>query len=100
MKETPKDLRTASPKKMIFWSYDQFPYMLASPGHMDDNGLAYVPSYMGYFKPVKVMSLESGKKLKTKLETLAAERTATYSSVHKGFMAQLDMIAPWRRPKC
>ena len=83
--------------EMIFWPYDKFPYLLASPGFMEDNGTAYVPAYQGHFRPVKVLALDEGKVLWKLLEGLQRERNQTLSAVEAGWKARLDQVAPWRK---
>lgn len=82
--------------EMIFWRYDQFPFLLGSPGFMQDNGMAYCPSYQGQFRPVKVLSLAEGKQLWDKLEGLQRERNEMLKAIEVGWKARLDQLAPWR----
>lgn len=82
--------------EMIFWSYDQFPYMLASRGFMQDDGTAYVPSYTFAVRPLKVLALDEGKKLWAALEDLQRTRNITMKALDDGWKAQLDTLAPWR----
>lgn len=71
--------------EMMFWPYSQFPYVLASPGFMEDNGTAYVPSYQGHFRPIRVLPLAEGKKLWAELEALQRERNTALKTLELGF---------------
>ena len=85
--------------EMIFWPYDRFPYLLASPGFMEDNGMAYVPAYQGHFRPVKVLGLAEGKQLLDMLKALQCERDQVLSALETGWKVRLDQLAPWRKRK-
>lgn len=74
---------------MVFWPYDQFPFVLCSPGFMRDNGWAYCPSYGSAFLPVKVMELQEGEQVKKKLEALVRERDVVLKSLEKCWKAQI-----------
>lgn len=82
---------------MIFWPYDQFPFILAAPGTLQDDGTAYVPSYQGKFRPLKVLPMKEGKELWKQIQALAALRTQAIEAVSAGFKARLDMLVPWLR---
>jgi hypothetical protein len=85
----------AQQMEMIFWPYDRFPFILAAPGFMQDSGCAYVPSFQGSFRPMKVMPLEEGKVLQRKISLLALERVQTLQALENGWRCQLDYMAPW-----
>ncbi len=84
--------------EMIFWSYDQFPFVLAGAGFVQDNGTAWLPSYESSFRPLKVMSLTDGQKFKDRLDALKQERDTVLESLEKGWQIRLDAMAPWARP--
>ena len=81
--------------EMIFWSYDQFPYVLASRGFLRDYGAAYVPSYNACFRPVKVMSLADGTAVKDTLRALEQERRVALEALEKSYRDRLRSVAPW-----
>lgn len=81
--------------QMMFWPYDQFPFILASRGFMYDNGTCYCPAYNGRFRPVKVMSLEEGEKVKADLDTIEHERHTMLTIIERSYRVRLRMIAPW-----
>lgn len=81
--------------EMIFWHYDHFPFVLASRGFRRKNGLAFCPSFNSSFEPCKILPLAEGQALKTKLETLTAEREAMLETVEKTFRIQLHELIPW-----
>ena len=81
--------------QLMFWRYDQFPYVLASRGFLQDDGLCYCPSYNACFRPIKVMTLEEGGKIAQALSLLAKERDLALANLNEGFRARRDEIAPW-----
>jgi len=53
---------------MAFWKYDQFPYILgAEITKLNDEGLVYSPSYMGWFKPKAILPYDTGVKIRNSL---------------------------------
>lgn len=80
--------------EMMFWKYDQFPYVLSAPGFLEDNGTAYVPSYASHFRPIIILSLSEGVELKTKLDALEHERAAAIRTLHEGFRSRLEAVCP------
>jgi hypothetical protein len=83
--------------QMVFWPHDQFPYVLASRGFLQDDGLCYCPAYLGSFQPIRVMPLEEGQKIAHQLDTLTIERVLALASLNNGFAARRDAIAPWAK---
>lgn len=83
--------------QMIFWSYDSFPYVLASRGFLRDDGLAYCPSYNACFTPIRVMTLERGQAVADELKNLSASRSLAIKEVDMTFMKMLQDIAPWAK---
>jgi len=81
--------------QMIFWGYDLFPYILGSRGFLRDDGLAFCPSYNGCFRPLKVMSLEDGKKFKAALDELEKEHKVVTEALQKSYRMRVQQIAPW-----
>jgi len=84
---------------MVFWRYDMFPFVLAAKGTLQDDGTAFVPSYQGSFRPIKIMPMKEGNELAAKLQALAAEQEMALSAVRAGFHARLKELAPWVLPK-
>ena len=80
--------------EMMVWPYSQFPYVICGVGFMQDNGTAYLPSYMQHFRPVKVLSLKDGVALKAKLDALEQEHKTALETLHEGFIARLRAICP------
>ena len=81
--------------EMIFWPYDQFPFVLASRGFLLDTGWAYCPSYNTSFKPIKVMPLKEGTEFKAKLDELEQERKNVLQTLDKSYRFRLHTMAPW-----
>lgn len=81
--------------EMMFWHYDQFPFILASRGFLRDDGTAYCPSYNACFRPVKIMSLKDGKAFAAQLEELTKERKVMFETLEKSYRIRLRQIAPW-----
>lgn len=80
--------------EMMFWHYSTFPYVIASPGFLEDNGTAYIPSFCGHFRPFLILGLKEGNQLKLKLETLETEHKAAHQTLDEGFKARLKTICP------
>jgi hypothetical protein len=79
-----------------FWKSDKFPFVLSSPGEMQDNGWFKAERYGGaVFRPCKVLSLEEGEALATELVALRADYDKTLNSVRLGFRARLSDLAPF-----
>jgi hypothetical protein len=79
-----------------FWKSDKFPFVLSSPGEMQDDGWFEAERYGGAaFKPCKVLSLEEGTDLATELIALRADYDKTLNSVRAGFRARLNDLAPF-----
>lgn len=78
---------------MIFWAYDQFPFVLADRGFMRDDGLAFVPSYNACFQPTRTMPLKEGRWLWQQIEALRKERQTVLDTLEKGYRIRLDHIA-------
>lgn len=81
--------------EMIFWAYDQFPFVLASRGFIRDDGTAFVPSYARAFRPLKVMSMKDGKQFKDQLDALEEERKKVLESLENGWRVRVRVMAPW-----
>lgn len=81
--------------EMIFWSYDQFPFILGSRGFLLDTGLAYCPSYNAAFRPLKIMPLKEGAEFKAKLDELEKEHRVVMHALHKSYLMRVQQIAPW-----
>jgi hypothetical protein len=81
--------------QMMFWKYDQFPYVLASRGFLRKDGLCYCPSYNACFKPVKIMTMEQGQEVAKLLEGLTAAYSLAMDALKEQFNKQLHDIAPW-----
>jgi len=87
--------------QMIFWGYDLFPFILGSRGFLRDDGLAFCPSYNACFRPLKVMSLEDGKKFKAALDELEKEHKVVTEALQKSYRMRVQQIAPWAiKNKC
>ena len=81
--------------EMIFWPYDQFPFVLASRGFLLDDGMAYCPSYNACFRPIKVMPLKEGEAFKKLLDEIEQERKQVFQTLEKSYRFQLHALAPW-----
>lgn len=67
---TPVDL-------FAFWAYDLFPYLLgARVTKLDEEGLAYAPSFQDWFRPVYLLTPRKGERIKRELEQLREEHRA------------------------
>lgn len=93
--DCPKCNGTGEGQQMIFWRHDMFPFILAAPGTLEDDGTAYVPTYQGKFRPVKVMPLKEGREVWGKLLALKTEQEAVLKAVREGFHSRLVSTAPW-----
>lgn len=78
-----KDLKIEKVKGLFaFWRYDLYPYILGSEiDAMTAKGSVHAPAYCksfadGWFTPVKVMPVVSGRELNAKLEKLRADKRA------------------------
>jgi hypothetical protein len=80
---------------MVFWGYDQFPFILASGGTLEDDGRAFVPAYNMRIRPMKIMPLKEGKAVKERLKELEDEQNKTLKSMRKCFNARLKLLFPW-----
>ena len=81
--------------QMMFWLYDQFPFVLASQGFLRDDGTCYCPAYQACFRPAKIMTLEEGKKIALALEQLTREHRLAMAVVNNGYMDRLKDLIPW-----
>lgn len=76
-----------------FWTYDQFPGVLGGKCHApNDEGMVYVPSYRGYFKPVLVMSEAGGLKLNEKIIQLKIERHDAVDKINREYEKKFKSI--------
>ena len=75
------------------WRYDLYPYILVEEfNEVKDNGLVYVPSYQGTFRPIYVTSVDHGKQIKTKLENLKKKRNAKLKTVKDIYQVELEEL--------
>ena len=86
-----------TPLLFAFWRYDRFPYVLGSKCHPPTNmhgvEMVYVPSYGGYFEPIKLMSIESGEALNDKLNSLKSEKLQAELQLNNTFRRKVGEIA-------
>jgi hypothetical protein len=80
--------------QMIFWHYDQFPFVLADRGFISQ-GRAYLPAYNSHFTPCKVMPLKSGKALKAELNKLKTTHDDMIFAVRSTLKDKVRALAPW-----
>jgi hypothetical protein len=79
-----------------FWRYDQFPYVLGGTvERMRPDGDVRTVEY-GYmwFKPIKLMPLESGKALYAKLDKLCVDRRRALRAFEKEWTAKALALFP------
>ena len=51
-----------------FWKYDTFPYILGGEiSDLNEQGFVYIDSYQGWFKPILILPLDEGKRIKSRL---------------------------------
>lgn len=76
-------------KYYAFWKYDSVPYLLGGEViEFRPDGQVSVKGYTGtLFKPVKVVPLSKGIKLKNELE----RAEAVYREKHRSILAELNM---------
>jgi hypothetical protein len=99
--DCPKCGGTGEGSYMIFWAYDQFPYVLGAPGTMEDDGMATVPSYQSKVRPIKVLAMTEGREMLARITELNKEHIAAMRAIHCGFVARLKEVAPWAvKNKC
>jgi hypothetical protein len=76
-----------------FWKYDQFPFVLGGEATiMNDDGTVYVPAYQGTVRPVKMLPVDAGKKVKDDLDKLTSEYSLAMSDLTKEFKAKRDKL--------
>ena len=67
-----------SKKRMAFWKYDLFPYMLWAEVNdkivSPEKDAVYVDAYQGFVKPVFVLNNADGKLLSERLASLKSEK--------------------------
>jgi hypothetical protein len=71
---------------MIFWPYDQYPFVLWAPGFMVDDERAWVPSYKAYFNPVAILPMHVGHAIGRELQRLKVLREHLLDSMEKEFL--------------
>lgn len=80
-------------KLMAFWRYDQFPYYLCGEvDHFKDDGMVYVKSYQGSFKPVAIFPYEKGEEIKEELECLKGAYDRAHRELKENFEEQAQDI--------
>jgi hypothetical protein len=93
--DCPKCHGTGEGQQMIFWRHDMFPFVLAAPGTLEDDGTAYVPTYQGKFRPIQIMSISEGKELWAQIQALKGEQESVLAAVRAGFHSRLTALVPW-----
>jgi hypothetical protein len=76
-----------------FWSYDLFPYLVG--GEFDEiveGGLVHVPSYNGRAKPLFILDVKSGRKLRDRLAELRTAHREAVGAVNREFQKNLETI--------
>jgi hypothetical protein len=82
-------------KQYAFWSHDRFPYCLGGTVIEITKTRAVETEEYGrgyHFKPFLFTTLEKGKALKERLDTLSEQRETTLSAVKSGFDLALDKV--------
>jgi hypothetical protein len=78
-----------------FWRYDLFPFVLGAEC-FDNSKLnreeVFVPSYAGYLKPIKIVSIEKGKEIQANLNNLKQLRADMIQAIEAQMSVKLDKI--------
>lgn len=84
-------------KKMAFWKYDLFPYLLwgeVSNKHnewiKDGVVLYYVEAYQGYIRPLFMLPLKEGKELSAKIEKLKHDKRKADNDIYTKYVNMLS----------
>jgi predicted DNA-binding antitoxin AbrB/MazE fold protein len=82
-------------KIFAFWKYDQFPHVLGGEVIEFQGEKVKVKGYDDYlFTPMKVVDLETGKKMKAELESVRQEYEAALKKAKKEFTEKIKTILP------
>lgn len=78
-----------------FWKYDLFPYVLGGEVTEFQGEKVKVKGYDNYlFKPIKVVDLATGKKMKAEIEQARQEYEKTLNKAKGEFTEKIKMILP------
>ena len=78
-----------------FWRYDSYPYVIGGAIDMkrsNINEMGYVPSFQGWFRPIKIVPLLKGKLIKGKLIKLRDERADKLRDIKEHYDAFADVV--------
>jgi len=83
-------------KLYAFWKYDTFPYVLGGEvKDINNKGLVYIVSYLGWFKPIIILPLEDGKIIHEKIKSISDDYTNEMKLLRKIKIDELFKICPW-----
>jgi hypothetical protein len=78
-----------------FWNYDSYPYIVGGVvKEMRDDGMVYIPSFQGWFKPIKLLPREAGEKLHQHLKGLEQNRARALKAFEVHWQNKLQEIFP------
>ena len=80
-------------KLFAFWKYGSFPYILGGEvARFCDDGLVYIDSYQGTFRPVRVVLLAEGKALWDKLSELRQDHDDAEKKLREDYLAMAEKL--------
>jgi hypothetical protein len=89
------DFSTTPAGLYAFWPYDQFPFLCSGPvTHMASDGRVYTENFgRGFaFQPVKLLPIDAGLTLKTRLKDLELERRGAFKALEIEYAKRLAAL--------
>jgi hypothetical protein len=84
-----QEKRTSAQRLFAFWRYDLFPFVLGGPvEEFRGNGLVYIKSYQGCFRPIRILRYEEGAELWAKLSNLRERYREATKDLDADFQAR------------
>ena len=85
------ELLVQEPQKLYaFWKYSEYPYVLGGPiERFTADGLVYISSYQGSFRPVLILPLQDGLKIQERLSDLREAYKTAQVVLHRNGLAKL-----------
>lgn len=78
------------------WEYDLYPYTSgAVVTKMNATGLVYAPSYLGWFRPIRLLPVEEGEALLAKIKHLSNQYRAREEKLKEEYKKKLFEIMPY-----
>lgn len=80
---------------MAFWEYSSFPYLCwGEIEYIRSDGMVYVSSYQGTFRPLLILPMKDGEALAMKIKKVVKDENEARKTHHIEFAGKLQNVLP------